>query len=66
MISVKLLRTASRKNLLVNASDILVLVSQTYLQIISSNIITVSESIYYMVFIEYIYKWNIHISDCMI
>lgn len=65
MISVKLLRTASRKNL-VNASDILVLVSQTYLQIISSNIITVSESIYYMVFIEYIYKWNIHISDCMI
>lgn len=66
MISVKLLRTASRKNLLVNASDILVLVSQTYLQIISSNIITVSESIYYMVFIEYIYKWNIHISNCMI
>ena len=65
MISVKLLRTASRKNL-VNASDILVLVSQTYLQIISSNIITVSESIYYMVFIEYIYKWNIHISNCMI
>ena len=66
MISVKLLRTASRKNLLVNASDIVVLVSQTYPQIISSNIITISESIYYMVFIEYIYKWSIHISNCMI